>query len=159
MSAPQAAERGLPAIGFSFSWGERGFEPTEPTDRRTYVEASGPPGGPQRFAILAYAEGDTDRATLAALFNEALGEQAAGAIAGNPESVTLAARSLDAQAFRTGSSAATTDWCLVQVTSPSEARAGALVLFGVAASGPAPTCSAVLGAEAFTDIVATLKIE
>jgi hypothetical protein len=160
VSATEAEKLGLPAIGFRASMKKGGWSITGPTKER-YASASGPPGGPLIFRASPY-EGANDKAPIDGLFRKAVSDFSGldPIEAGPVESVTLGGKKLDAQSFRTGSSLATTNWCVVKAPASAGSKTGVLFLFGVGSGeGKKPTCKASLEHEPIAEIVKTLAFE
>ena len=68
-----------------------------------------------------------------------------------------AASTLEAQAFRTGKSMTTTNWCIVKSPGGAAAPGGILFLFGTATNeNIKPTCKRTLDHDWIAEIVATL---
>ncbi|NUO47896.1 MAG: hypothetical protein HOV80_03470 [Polyangiaceae bacterium] len=161
VSADEAQKLGLPRLGFKASMKRGGWSITGPNKVR-YAQASGPPGGPLIFRADPYDDGKLDQIALETLFKKALADfSGLDPIEKGPaETVTLGGRKLDAQAFRTGKSLATTNWCAVKAPAGEGARQGILFLFAVGTGeGKKPTCKASLDHDPIAEIVSTLKFE
>jgi len=163
ISSEVAASQGLPRLGLRAKLTQRGFS-VWPQSGDTYASASGPPGGPLSFRAVALRRGASNPEPEGAetLLRGAL-EGATGlepVIVGPVESVTLAKRTLSAQAVRTGTANAATDYCLVRVPQAPGAETGMLLVFGVPAKpSGVPGCVSVLEHEALRELVETLEFD
>jgi hypothetical protein len=157
----EASALRLPAIGFRATMKKGGFTVSGPSNDQ-YVMASGPPGGPLSFLAKPYNDGVSDQAVIEVLFRKALSQWSGldPIEKGPSETVTLGGKKLEAQAFRTGKSLATTNWCVVKVPMTKDAREGVLFLFGTGAGeSTKPSCKASLEHQALAEIVSTLAFE
>ena len=157
----EAAALRLPAVGFRVTMKQGGFTVSGASSEQ-YVRASGPPGGPLTFLAKPYNDGVSDQAALEVLFRKALSDWSGldPVEKGASETVTLGGKKLEAQAFRTGKSLATTNWCVVKVPAAKGARDGVLFLFGTGTGeSTKPTCKASLEHQALAEIVSTLAFE
>ena len=128
ITADEAKAAGLPAIGFKLS-GLSGHGWTRfAADQNRYISLSGPPGGPLSFSITPYSDTASGPQTLKQLFTEKV-EGRGGlepVVDGKPEKVSVGGAEREAQAFRTGRSLATSNWCVVRI--PAEGVEGAGLL-------------------------------
>jgi hypothetical protein len=162
ITADQAREAGLPAIGFKVS-GLKGHGWTRfAPDRKRYISLSGPPGGPLSFSVTPYTDGAGDPLTLEQLFRERI-EGRGGIdpfVTGEPEKVELAGAEREAQAFRTGKSLATSNWCVVKVPSAEIEGAGLLVILRIGSKEDRlPTCKLSLKAAALAPLAKSFALE
>lgn len=155
ISAEDAGRAGLPKIGMRFDWSEGSWSETKLPAQ--YFSASGPPGGPQSFGVSPYQDDEATRsieAHMRRLIASWSGKEPF--VVGPTETVELGGKSLAAQSFRVGSSMATSGYCVLKAPSPSDPKAGALVMFGGGiGETTTPSCKLVLERPAFTKIRAT----
>lgn len=155
ISAEDAGRAGLPKIGMRFDWSEGSWSETKLPAQ--YFSASGPPGGPQSFGVSPYQDDEATRsieAHMRRLIASWSGKEPF--VVGPTETVELGGKSLAAQSFRVGSSMATSGYCVLKAPSPSDPKAGALVMFGGGiGETTTPSCKLVLERSAFTKIRAT----
>jgi hypothetical protein len=162
ITADQAKAAGLPAIGFKLS-GLKGHGWTRfAADANRYISLSGPPGGPLSFSVRPYTDTASGPQTLEQLFNKAV-EGRGGLepmVVGEPEKVSVGGKEREAQAFRTGRSLATSNWCVVRIPAENIDGAGlvmTLVLGTV--EDREPTCDHSLKSRALKALAESFELE
>lgn len=158
ISPEEAQKLGLPAFGFRATMKRGGWSVAGPS-KDQYVQASGAPGGPLTFSAKPYNDGVSDPAALEVLFKKVLSDWSGldPIHVGPAETVTLGGKKLEAQAFRTGKSLATTNWCVIKAPAGPGSRTGVLFLFGTGiGESTKPTCKTTLDHEAIAEIVGSL---
>jgi hypothetical protein len=162
ITAAQASAVGLPAIGFKLS-GLKGRGWTRfAADRARYISLSGPPGGPLSFSITPYSDGETGPPTMEQLFKGAVAGHGGldPIVKGKPEKVTVAGAEREAQAFRTGKSLATSNWCLVRIPSEKVEGAGLLMALTLGTKEDRePTCAHSLKSKALAPLIESFQFE
>ncbi len=162
ITAEQAKAAGLPAIGFKLS-GLKGHGWTRfAADRNRYISLSAPPGAPLTFSIKPYSDTTSGPQTLKQLFTKAVGDHSGfdPVVEGELEKVSVGGKEREAQAFRTGRSLATSNWCMVRIPAESIERTGLLMTLRVGTKKDwAPTCGHSLKSRALKALFESFELE
>lgn len=156
VTAADAKALGLPPFGFRVTM-TKGWSKSGPS-KDEYVRASGPPGGPLTFIAKPFDHA-SEKEAIDALFRKATSDWSGlePSETGPVETVTLGGRKLEAQAFRTGKSMSTTNWCVIKAPGGAAAPGGIVFLFGTGTNeGIKPTCKRTLDHDWIAEIVSTL---
>ncbi|MBW2278529.1 MAG: hypothetical protein JRF63_13630 [Deltaproteobacteria bacterium] len=162
ITVDQAEAAGLPAIGFKLS-GLKGHGWTRfAADRNRYISLSGPPGGPLSFSVTPYSDTVSGPQTLKQLFTKAV-EGHGGldpVVEGEPEQVSVGGSEREAQAFRTGRSLATSNWCVVRIPAEGIEGAGLLMTLRLGTKEDRdPTCGHSLKSRALKPLAESFELE
>lgn len=162
ITAEQGLAGKLPPIGFSLRGVWSGFTRSVTPRAGTYLSLGGPPGGPLMFVVKAYRNADPIAPTIEQLFTAWAGTRSGSQplVAGKPTSVHLAGADRPAQAFRIGTSQATTNWCVSLVPSRTDPRTGLWVMIGVGSRESAePDCRLSTKHERLRPLVQSLRLD
>lgn len=162
ITAEQGQAAKLPPIGFSLRGVWSGFTRSVTPRAGTYLSLGGPPGGTLMFVVKAYQGVDPIGPTIEQLFTAWAGTRSASQplVAGKPTSVHLAGADRPAQAFRIGTSHATTNWCVSLVPSRTDPRTGLWVMIGVSSRETAePDCRLSTKHERLRPLVQSLRLD
>jgi len=162
ITADEAKAAGLPAIGFKLS-GLKGHGWTRfAADKNRYISLSGPPGGPLSFSVTPYTDPASGPQTLKELFAKKL-EGRKGLepmVDGKPEKLTVGGVEREAQAFRTGYSLATSNWCLVRIPAEGVEGAGLLMTLRLGTKEDRePTCAHSLKSRALKPLAESFTLD
>jgi len=160
VTATEAAEHGLPAIGCSLDTAGTPLSAGTFSEGDVLLWASGPPGGPQSITVDGCREAPDGEGALERHVRAAFADPRRGPLTvGEPTEVELAGARRAALPFITGASMARTSWCAIAVPDPAGAAQGLVVYAAIGDQRGGPDCTVPLGNQQLARVLATFRLE